>query len=118
MKPKKLLIPGAAVLFTLLAVWDAVAHHDGRLVYPMESYSFRASDIPMLLAVTMDACRIGLTIVFILLVLVGGTGDGRLAAETALAVLLAGISLSMALTIFLGVYLLYRYDREELAEEP
>ena len=45
----------ACVLLTLLAVWDALAHHGGRLVYPMESYSFQASDIPMLLAITLDA---------------------------------------------------------------
>lgn len=59
MKNKKpLLAAGGGLLlcggFTAWAVWDAITYHDGRLVYPMDSYAFQMSDIPVLLALGMD----------------------------------------------------------------
>lgn len=40
---------------SLLAAWSDLTYNGGRLVYPMESYSFQRSDIPMLLALALDA---------------------------------------------------------------
>lgn len=199
-----LAICGAA---TAWAVWDALAHHGGRLVYPMDSYAFQPSDIPMLAALALDilylaflliwgiraqkehvmktgrtrrlspkfgflgfcgflgfagfwmyealgdlsgfvffaffgffgfffegkmsntlmderfkenaaraerkALRIGFNIIFVLLFLAAQAG--RRTAELAAPILIAGIALTVALTIFLSEYLLYRYDHDAAA---
>ena len=194
---------------TALAVWDALAHHGGRLVYPMDSYVFQPADIPMLLSIGLDvlyvlylvalliggilaqrkraastnrtrrlnpklgllgflgflgfagfwslpafgnytpfcfflffgffgffyegkmsntlmderyrenalraeraAYKTGLNIIFLLLLI---AGQGRVPAERMAAALLIGISLTLGLTLFLGEYLLYRYDHADAA---
>ena len=51
---QKLLAALGCILFTAYAVWDSLTHHAGRLVYPMNSYAFQPSDIPMLLALLLD----------------------------------------------------------------
>ena len=37
------------------AAWYDLTYNGGRLVYPMDSYVFRAADMPMLLALALDA---------------------------------------------------------------
>ena len=206
---KKLLAALGAVLciaLTAYAVWDSLAHHAGRLVYPMDSYAFQLSDIPMIAALALDAIyiialavslvfavdaqrkqasatnrtrkfnpklgflgflgltgflgfytyinygqyfplcffcffgffgfffegkmsntfmderyrenalraernayRTGIIILFLLLVI---AGQGRAPASLILPILLTGISLDLALTLFLSVYPLYRYDHD------
>ncbi len=59
------------------------------------------------------ALRIGFGIIFFLLIFVGQAG--RLAAELVAPILIAGIALAVALTIFLSEYLLYRYDHDDAA---
>lgn len=57
MKKKLLAAAGGLTLcgsFTAWSVWDAVKNHGGRLVYPMDSYAFQPSDIPMLLSISLD----------------------------------------------------------------
>lgn len=59
MKKKKILLAAAGGLtlcggFTAWAVWDAIRNHNGRLVYPMDSYAFQMSDIPVLLSIALD----------------------------------------------------------------
>ena len=39
---------------TAAACWYDLTYNGGRLVYPLPSYAFRPTDIPMLLAVTLD----------------------------------------------------------------
>lgn len=63
---------------TALAVWDALAHHEGRLVYPMDSYAFQLSDIPMLLALGVDA----LFILSLFVLLIGSVLAQRKQIET------------------------------------
>ena len=58
-KKSRWLVPllsiGVCVLVSLLAAWSFLAYNRGRLVCPMDSsYSFQPSDIPMLLALTLD----------------------------------------------------------------
>ena len=50
-----LLSVAVCVAVSLLAAWSDLTYNGGRLVYPMESYSFQRSDIPMLLALALDA---------------------------------------------------------------
>lgn len=57
----------------------------------------------------LRAYRIGLILLFLLMVL---AGQGRAAALTG-AVLLAGMGLILGLTLFLSEYFLYRLDRDE-----
>ena len=189
------------------AVWFDLARNGGRLVYPMHSYVFRPTDIPMLLALFLDALyvlylaawivraavrqkrqtaesgrtrrlspkfgllgflgffgfagfwsygafgdltpfaffvfygffgffyegkmsgtlmderfrenaaraelkayRVGFAAIFLLLVLAGQ--GGRFSVELMAPVLVAGIALAAALTLFLSEYLLYRYDHD------
>ena len=214
MKKSKLLLAAAGgaacAAFNIYAAWDSLAHHGGRLVYPMDSYAFQPSDIPMIAAIALDflyaaflavtlvlsvaaqhkqtktsnrtrklnpklgflgilglagffgfytyanygeyfpfcffgffgffgffyegkmsntfmderfrentlraqrdAYRTGIIILFLLLV-VGG--QGHVPASFALPALLIGISLDLALTLFLSVYLLYRYDHDDSLE--
>ena len=56
MKQKLLTILGGVLCaaLTAYAAWDSLTYHAGRLVYPMDSYAFQPSDIPMLLAVAAD----------------------------------------------------------------
>lgn len=196
--------------FTAWAVWDALAHHGGRLVYPMDSYAFQTSDIPMLAALALDvlyvlclalllvrwgiarkqqarfsnrtrrlnpklgllgffgflgfagiwsyqamgdlsafvffaffgffgfffegkmsntlmderfqenaaraelkAYRTGFVLIFLLLILSGQAA--RFRAELLAPILISGIALAVALTLFLSEYLLYRYDYDDAA---
>ena len=41
-------------ILTSAAVWCDLTYNDGRLVYPMDSYAFRPTDIPMLAALVLD----------------------------------------------------------------
>ena len=59
------------------------------------------------------ALRIGFGIIFILLLFAGQAG--RLTAELVAPILVTGIALTVALTIFLSEYLLYRYDHDDAA---
>ena len=185
------------------AVWFDLTYNEGKLVYPMHSYAFRPTDIPMLAAVLLDvlyalylafllvrgiraqkehvaktgrtrrlspklgflgfcgflgfagfwtygamgdltgfiffaffggkmsntlmderykenavraqlkALRIGFGIIFALLLFAGQAR--RLTAELVAPILIAGIALDVALTIFLSEYLLYRYDHDDAA---
>ena len=194
------------------AVWYDLTYNGGRLVYPMDSYVFRTTDIPALLAITLDviyvlylfvlliggifarrkrveetnrtrkldprlgflgilgflglvgfytyphynmyfpfcffgffgffgfffegkmsntlmderfqenavraelqAYRVGFVIIMLLLVVVGQ--GSRFSAEIAAPVLISGVALAIALTMFLSEYLLYRYDHDEMLEE-
>ena len=45
---------GACVLLTGAAAWYDLTYNGGKLVYPMHSYAFETTDIPMLLAVALD----------------------------------------------------------------
>ena len=75
--PKKrwlvpLLSVAVCAAVSLLAAWSDLTYNGGRLVYPMESYSFQRSDIPMLLALALDAfCALAL----LTFVLPAGGGD-------------------------------------------
>lgn len=60
-----------------------------------------------------DACRTGILLLFLLLVI---AGQGRAPASFVLPALLIGVSLDLALTLFLSVYLLYRYDHDDALE--
>lgn len=194
------------------AVWFDLTHNGGKLVYPMDSYAFAGTDIPMLLAIGLDAVyvlylayllirgvsaqkrraaetgrtrrlspkwgllgflgffgfagfwswsalgnltpfcffaffgffgfffegkmsgilmderykenaaraertayRAGFSIIFLLMIFAGQSS--KFSAEITVAVLLAGIAISAALTIFLSEYLLYRYDHGGALEE-
>ncbi len=59
------------------------------------------------------ALRIGFGIIFFLLIFAGQAG--RLTAELVAPILIAGIALAVALTIFLSEDLLYRYDYDDAA---
>ena len=192
-------------LLTALAAWFDLTRNGGRLVYPMHSYVFQFTDIPMLLALLLDvlylmfllcrgiagqrrrvletgrtrrlspllgllgflgflgfagvwsyrswgdlspfvffaffgffgfffegkmsntlmderfkenaakaertAYRAGFIVIFLLLILAGQSG--RFQAELVAPVLIAGIALAVALTMFLSEYLLYRYDHDD-----
>lgn len=201
---------GGAVCAALTgaAVWYDLTYNGGRLVYPMDSYAFRPTDIPMLLALVLDAAyvlcmfalliggilaqrrqtavtnrtrklnpklgllgvlglaglagfytypvyglyfpfgffaffgffgfffegkmsntlmderfrenaakaelkayRTGFIIIFLLLVITGGHSGAS--SELALPILMTGIALTLALTLFLSEYLLYRYDHDD-----
>lgn len=203
---------GGAVCAALTgaAVWFDLTYNGGRLVYPMDSYAFSTTDIPMVVALALDACyliglgiwlglgavrqkiqesetnrtrklnpkmgflgflgfggfigfwsygtlgdltpfaffvffgffgfffegkmsetlmderykenaakaernayRTGFIIIFLLLIL-GGQAS-RFKAELIAPVLIIGIALAAALTIFLSAYLLYRYDHDDAA---
>lgn len=198
----------ACAALTGAAVWYDLTYNGGRLVYPMDSYAFRTTDIPMLLALVLDAAyvlclfalllggilaqrrqiavtnrtrklnpklgllgvlglaglagfytypvyglyfpfgffaffgffgfffegkmsnilmderfrenaakaelkayRTGFIIIFLLLVITGGHSGAS--SELALPILMTGIALTLALTLFLSEYLLYRYDHDD-----
>ncbi len=61
----------------------------------------------------LKALRIGFGIIFFLLLFAGQAR--RLTAELVAPILIAGIALTVALTIFLSEYLLYRYDHDDAA---
>lgn len=198
----------ACAALTGAAVWYDLTYNGGRLVYPMDSYAFRTTDIPMLAALVLDAAyvlclfalllggilaqrrqiavtnrtrklnpklgllgvlglaglagfytypvyglyfpfgffaffgffgfffegkmsntlmderfrenaakaelkayRTGFVIIFLLLVITGGHSGAS--SELALPILMTGIALTLALTMFLSEYLLYRYDHDD-----
>ena len=61
----------------------------------------------------LKAYRVGFGTVFALLILAGQSG--RFKADLVAPVLVAGIALAVALTMFLSEYLLYRYDHDDTA---
>lgn len=64
---------------TGVAVWYDLTYNGGRLVYPMDSYAFRTTDMPMLLALALDA----LYVLFLFALLLGGIlAQRRQIAET------------------------------------
>ena len=63
----------------------------------------------------LQAYRVGFVIIMLLLVVVGQ--GSRFSAEIAAPVLISGVALAIALTMFLSEYLLYRYDHDEMLEE-
>ena len=206
------LVAGGAVcaVLTGAAVWYDLTYNGGKLVYPMHSYAFEPTDIPMLLAVALDvlyvlylafllvrgiraqkehvaktgrtrrlrprfgllgflgffgfagvwsyrswgdaslfvffaffgffgfffegkmsntlmderyrenvvraelkAYRVGFSIIVLLLSLAGQHSRSR--SELIAPILIAGIALAVALTMFLSEYLLYRYDHDDTA---
>lgn len=211
--PRWLLPVLGAILCAALtgaAVWYDLTYNAGKLVYPMDSYAFQTTDIPMLLALLLNvlyvlylfvlllgsifsqrkqvkttgrtrqlspkcgllgflgffglagfwsygalgnmtpfaffaffgffgfffegkmsntlmderfqenaakaelkAYRVGFIAIFLLLILAGWSGQAR--AEIIAPVLMAGIALIAALTMFLSEYLLYRYDHDDAA---
>ena len=44
----------ACAALTVAAVWYDLTYNGGKLVYPIHSYAFAPTDIPMLLAVGLD----------------------------------------------------------------
>ena len=212
-RPRWLLPVLGAILCAALtgaAVWYDLTYNAGKLVYPMDSYAFRPTDIPMLLALVLDAAyvlcmfalliggilvqrrqtavtnrtrklnpklgllgvlglaglagfytypvyglyfpfgffaffgffgfffegkmsdtlmderfrenaakaelkayRTGFIIIFLLLVITGGHSGAS--SELALPILMTGLALTLALTLFLSEYLLYRYDHDDAA---
>ena len=50
------------------AVWYDLTYNGGRLVYPMDSYAFRTTDIPVLLAIALDA----IYVLYLFVLLIGG----------------------------------------------
>lgn len=205
----------ACAALTVAAVWYDLTYNGGKLVYPIHSYAFAPTDIPMLLAVGLDvlyalylafllvrgiraqkervaetgrtrrlspklgflgfcgflgfagfwtygamgdltgfmffaffgffgfffegkmsntlmderyrenvvraelkAHRVGFSIIILLLILAGQ--HSRFKVELIAPILITGIALTVALTMFLSEYLLYRYDHDDaaaLAEE-
>ena len=63
----------------------------------------------------LKAYRVGFSIIILLLIL--GGQHTRLRAEFTAPVLITGIALAVALTMFLSEYLLYRYDHDDAPEE-
>lgn len=49
-----LLLGVLCISLSALAVWFDLTHNGGKLVYPMDSYAFETTDIPMLLAIALD----------------------------------------------------------------
>lgn len=208
---RRLAPPAGCAVLTGAAVWYDLTYNGGRLVYPMDSYAFRLTDIPMLLALILDflyvlyllvllvrggmaqkkqvlesgrtrrlnpkfgllgflgflgfsgfwsyaalgdlsgfvffaffgffgfffegkmsntlmderfrenavkaelkAYRTGFVMIFFLLILMGQAG--RFQAGLIAPVLIIGIALTVALTMFLSEYLLYRYDHDAALE--
>lgn len=208
---RRLVPPAGCAVLTGAAAWYDLAYNGGRLVYPMDSYAFQPTDIPVLLALALDflyvlyllvllvrgitaqkkqvsesgrtrrlnpkfgllgflgflglagfwsygACgdaspfvffsffgffgfffegkmsntlmderfrenavraelkayRMGFAMIFFLLILMGQAG--RFQAERIAPVLIIGIALTVALTMFLSEYLLYRYDHDDALE--
>lgn len=62
----------------------------------------------------LKAYRTGFAVIFLLLILMGQAG--RFRAEYIAPVLMIGIALAVALTVFLSEYLLYRYDHDDAPE--
>lgn len=62
----------------------------------------------------LKAYRTGFVMIFFLLILIGQAG--RFQAELIAPVLMIGIALAVAVTMFLSEYLLYRYDHDEALE--
>lgn len=61
----------------------------------------------------LKAYRVGFAAIFLLLILAGQ--GGRFKAALIAPVLIAGIALAVAVTMFLSEYLLYRYDHDDAA---
>lgn len=61
----------------------------------------------------LKAYRVGFIAIFLLLILAGQ--GGRFNAALIAPVLIAGIALAVAVTMFLSEYLLYRYDHDDAA---
>lgn len=104
------------ILLLLLSSWYAVTFQQGRLVSPVrfEDYSFRVQDLPMILSLSL----LSLYVVALFVALIA-VGQGRLLRNPAysLIALLIALSLVLALRLFLGEYLLYRYDHGKQDEE-
>ena len=75
-----LLLGGAVCAgLTAAAVWYDLTYNGGKLVYPMHSYAFAATDIPMLLAAALDV----LYVLYLAFLLVRGiVGQRRHVRET------------------------------------
>lgn len=79
--PKRLILVLGGVLCAALtgaAVWFDLSYNSGRLVYPMDSYAFRTTDIPALLAITLDMVYI----LYLFARLLGGICAQRKRMET------------------------------------
>lgn len=69
----------ACAALTGAAVWYDLTYNGGRLVYPMDSYAFRTTDIPMLAALVLDAAYV----LCLFALLIGGIlAQRRQAADT------------------------------------
>lgn len=146
MKNKRNRIVGLGIVCVLLAVaaaWYTTVYNEGRLLAPMEAsdYVFRVQDLPMLAASVLLVLYVGYLVVLcvqkgradrlkaqakadnitlgliFLEVLLLGQGKLMGSVEMTLAALVAAVSLSIALGLFLREYLLYRYDSDELLDE-
>lgn len=62
----------------------------------------------------LNAYRAGFAFVFLLLIVSGQSG--RFSAEVVAPLMIGGVALAVALTMFLGEYLLYRYDHDGAME--
>lgn len=60
------------------AVWFDLTYNGGRLVYPMDSYAFRTTDIPSLLAIALGVVYI----LYLFVLLIGGICAQRKRVET------------------------------------
>ena len=101
----------ACAALTAYAVWDSLAHHGGRLVYPMDSYAFEPTDIPMLAALILDF----LYIIALFISLVIAVASQRRRAETANRTRTLNPKLGflgiLGLAGFLGIYTYINYDQ-------
>ena len=61
------------------ATWFDLTYNGGKLVYPMDSYAFQSTDIPMLLALAADAAFV---LYMVLLLVRRGMAQKRQVRET------------------------------------
>ncbi|MDE7221169.1 MAG: hypothetical protein K2O45_16390, partial [Oscillospiraceae bacterium] len=69
----------ACAVLTGAAVWFDLTYNGGKLVYPMDSYAFQATDIPMLLALAADMAYV---LYLALLLVRRGSAQKRRVRET------------------------------------
>ena len=101
----------ACAALTAYAVWDSLAHHGGRLVYPMNSYAFQPSDIPMLAALTLDFLYILTLFVFLVVAIASQRRRTEAANRTRTLNPKLGFLGIFGLAGFLGVYTYINYDQ-------
>ena len=115
MKKRKLLLAiaggAACAAFNAWAAWDSITHHGGRLVYPMDSYSFQPSDIPMIAAVALDILDVSFLVVSLILSISAQRKQTEAANRTRKLNPKLGFLGILGLAGFLGFYTYVNYDQ-------